>query len=103
MKKENNAQIFGKESWSRASVPNLSSWEARQREGVASQCLVSGQLRRCSGPTQLIPISDLVAGSLGGLVSGFVCSCLAAQLGIVGVSSLSYCLEPYNRLFWPTD
>lgn len=35
---------------------------------MPGHCLGSGQLRGCSGPTQLIPISGLVAGFLGGLV-----------------------------------
>lgn len=62
------SQVLGEESRSRASTPSPPSWEARWREGVPSACLVSGQLRGCCRPTQLIPISSLVDGSLGGLV-----------------------------------
>lgn len=73
----------------------------RPTEGGPSPCLGSGQLRGCSHPTPLILISVLVVGLLGGPVRWLDCS--ATQLGALGVSCLSYCLGPYNRLFWLMD
>ena len=96
--KKVTARILGDEE-SRASAPCPPSREANG--GRAQPLSGLRAASRMLPPHPLILISVLVVGLLGGPVRWLDCS--ATQLGALGVSCLSYCLGPYNRLFWLMD